>query len=47
MFAVELTSGFEMLGGSHWLFSRPLVQGMNLNKAKSRMFSLSSLFMAF
>ena len=32
MFAVELTSGFELLRGSHWWFSRPLVQGMNLNK---------------
>ena len=32
MFVVELTSGFELLCGSHWWFSRPLVQGVNLNK---------------
>ena len=30
MFAVELTSGFELMG-SHWWSSRHLVQGMILN----------------
>ena len=44
MFAVEVTSEFELLHGSHWWFSRPLVQDANSNKV-SCMFSLSSLFM--
>ena len=32
MFAVELTSGFELLRVFHRWFSRPFMQGVNLNK---------------
>ena len=48
MFAVELTSRFELLRGSHRWFSRPFMQGVNLNKFMHvYMFSLSSLLMTF